>query len=861
MRKSIVGKKRLQQLAKKETNEISVGITYQSSSQLHEPDQLINSLSEEGIDNHEESYINSTSSSDNSIQFSDCDDESDYKNCEKVTSSSTETLESIKSWAFDYSINHSQLTGLLKILGTHDCFKTFPSDSRTLIKPVKFNAPTETVVPGEYVHFGLKTYTQQVTKLHPTLNSIPLQINIDGLQVFKSCSLSFWPILGYFGGLNFNPFVIGVYSGNKKPENVNLYLQKLVADVNAEQITTKDKFKIQCFVCDAPAKSFVKAIKGHNGYHGCDKCCAVGRSINRRMSFFEINKELRTDLQFRQQNDEDHHIGTTELTKIDGLHMINSFPIDYMHLVCLGVVKKLLKLWIKGKPKHQKLSAFQISQISARLKVFKKFTSSEFSRQPRSLEEVDKWKATELRYFLLYCGPVVLKNIITDENYNLFLSLSIAIRILCSETLHISLNNYAKSLLIYFVQAFKILYGEEQVSYNIHGLIHLAEDVKNFGVLDRFSTFKFENELGQLRKLVRTPNLPLEQLKQRLLERELKLEARNIQINGPSSQHNNGPHLEESIGNFTQYHVLITPNYTINCRLRRDTFVLIRECAVLRILNILQDNDTSEIYLVGHKYSKLDSLFSQPCSSKVLQIYRADENHYKLCQIRASEFTSFKMFYIVEMKEDEKKWVAVVPQSYFDNQTCAWPNSKNAAVVVKSGRPPKSSFPRYAARILHAYATYEEARKKIVQAELTSDLSSTEADDLPHKRTRKPQRFTSPGSDNDVEDSDDDNVLHDLRGQKPSAHSKITTEVVKTHLPEMPSLALVGHCTDDKTSDSLENADVVLENADGAILANSSSSQIVMTNLDVGELNMDQLNCASGSSSQNPSNVVGKLNR
>lgn len=63
-------------------------------------------------------------------------------------------------------------------------------------------------------------------------------------------------------------------------------------------------------------------------------------------------------------------------------------------------------------------------------------------------------------------------------------------------------------------------------------------------------------------------------------------------------------------------------------------------------------------------------------------------------------------------------------------------------------------------------ATYEEARKKIVQAELTSDLSSTEADDLPHKRTRKPQRFTSPGSDNDVEDSDDDNVLHDLRGQK-----------------------------------------------------------------------------------------------
>ena len=87
--------------------------------------------------------------------------------------------------------------------------------------------------------------------------------------------------------------------------------------------------------------------------------------------------------------------------------------------------------------------------------------ASEFARQPRTLNELDRRKATDLRSFLLYIGP------------------------------------------------------------NVHGLIDIADDVEYFKKsLQAISAFAFENSLQELKRFVRSRHIPVTQIMKHLGELE-----------------------------------------------------------------------------------------------------------------------------------------------------------------------------------------------------------------------------------------------------------------------------------------------------------------------------------------------------
>ena len=69
---------------------------------------------------------------------------------------------------------------------------------------------------------------------------------------------------------------------------------------------------------------------------------------------------------------------------------------------------------------------------------------------------------------------------LSHELYEHFLQLSIAIRYLCSPTLVATSGfiHLARQLLEICEASSVKLYGREQVTYRIHSLIHLADDVE-----------------------------------------------------------------------------------------------------------------------------------------------------------------------------------------------------------------------------------------------------------------------------------------------------------------------------------------------------------------------------------------------
>ena len=280
---------------------------------------------------------------------------------------------------------------------------------------------------------------------------------------------------------NKTPFIIGLFYGSSKPKDPNEFLKMFVDESIALfdsciSINGKvNKFAISAFVCDIPARSFIKGNKGHGAYYGCDKCCQKG-VYARRVTFPDLQAKLRTDCSFSNMTQREHHVKESVLVQL-GVGMITQFPSDYMHLVCLGVVRKLMFLCFKG-PLHVRIGPRNVKKLSDKLIGATMFVPKEFARKPRSVTEFERYKATEFRQFLLYTGVTYLAEVLPEALYKNFLLLSVAMRIFLCPQLAAIYAESAHTLLTLFIQHASALFGSEVVTYNLHGLSHLCSDVK-----------------------------------------------------------------------------------------------------------------------------------------------------------------------------------------------------------------------------------------------------------------------------------------------------------------------------------------------------------------------------------------------
>lgn len=482
---------------------------------------------------------------------------------------------------------------------------------------------------GEYIHFNLNDTLTRIIKVNKNYLSNPLKIsfNIDGLPIFKDSNTQFWPILCQIKQKKMKPFVIGIFCGESKPNTLEMFLEDFIADLNfllhngISHEGINFAIEVHSFVCDAPAKAYIKCHKSHGGYSSCDKCTEYGSYVDGRVILpIKNNASKRTDLTFYEQTDETHHLGVSPLTDLK-IGLVSNFPIDYMHAVCLGVMRKLLNSWIGGNLKVR-LSSLLVKTLSDQLLSLTSFIPAEINRKPRAIKDLARWKATEFRTFLLYLGPLVLKDILDIGVYENFLLFHCAISILCSNYLIKKIGvKTANKLLREFVIHCEQIYGKQYLVYNVHILIHLCDDANVFGNLDMFSAFPFENFLGQLKKLVKGPYKPLHQVYGRLIEG-----LNNIQAISQSSieflyEHNSGPLLNFNT-NYKQFKKVIFNDFLLtNCDFSKaDCYFLTKDRNVVKIYNIVS-NKCDDNFLIGKYFTECSSLYDYPFSSSYLNIY------------------------------------------------------------------------------------------------------------------------------------------------------------------------------------------------------------------------------------------------
>lgn len=390
--------------------------------------ERVNNESSDFEENEPINHSASNNCDDEVINFIDTD-----PNSVSLVDDSSNFVSWFQEWAIRNRISHVALNELMK--GIKPKYPELPSDARSLLRtPRKVNV--EDVKRGQYYHFGLQNCIEQLVSQYSVQLSqiVKVNINIDGLPLFKSSTSQVYPILCNLVENYDLVNVIGIYYGDEKPSDANEFLTDFVEEAitlskYGIQINNEIyQFKINTFICDVPTKAFITFTKGHSGYYSCTKCTAKGVYIlNDRVMTYPYSTSnshpLRTNDDFKSKLQPEHHTGTSILKSNPNIDMVQDFPSDPMHLLYLGIVKKIANLWCYGKPRS-KLSYNEMSNLSKLLVAQKNNVPCEINRKPRSLSECKRWKATEFRTFLLYTGPVILKDILNHDKYIFYLARS-----------------------------------------------------------------------------------------------------------------------------------------------------------------------------------------------------------------------------------------------------------------------------------------------------------------------------------------------------------------------------------------------------------------------------------------------------
>lgn len=224
-----------------------------------------------------------------------------------------------------------------------------------------------------------------------------------------------------------------------------------------------------------------------------------------RMVFGGTRHPLRTDEEYRNLTDEDHHKGRSPLS--DVLDSVTKLPLEGMHLLWIANVKKVILVNVERIFQVRRLSGRKMNIVNSRMRELE----SEFNRRRTEVSLFHIFKATECRQIALYTAPSVLRNVFQDDCFKHFLILRCVMRFLVCKEIPPEMLVFCQDDLESYVLLCEGVYGPQFLSYNIYCLLHIVGDVQELGDLESFSAFCYETNMRESRKQIRKADASLQQ--------------------------------------------------------------------------------------------------------------------------------------------------------------------------------------------------------------------------------------------------------------------------------------------------------------------------------------------------------------
>lgn len=167
-----------------------------------------------------------------------------------------------------------------------------------------------------------------------------------------------------------------------------------------------------------------------------------------------------------------------------------------MHCVLLGMMKKILGLWLGTNNKTMPYYIMKKNQIILSSRIISIKPISEILRKPKSLFQKGEFKANEFRSLLIFYLPLALSGLLDNKYVQHFRLLSYAMYTLSKKQIPLNEIEIANQQLNKFTREFQNMYGKTNVTMNLHLINHMPMSVRMLGPLWATSAYAYETNNG-----------------------------------------------------------------------------------------------------------------------------------------------------------------------------------------------------------------------------------------------------------------------------------------------------------------------------------------------------------------------------